>query len=190
VRSIIPAVAHWLRRGAGPSRDLPGLPPGSRATRGRDGPLSSPERDDFSSNRHPALSFCLSMIFSENRFPLFRIMLQGRPLVSPGFPGCSGAGRSAPARPEPQHIHRPRSGNLRDPAAACCARIHRPPSIVPVIAKLPLIVPSKPASCNSPGRTYSHTAGARPQRSCRHIPCAICTPLLRASCHRRGPALQ
>jgi len=24
------------------------------------------ERDDFSSNRHPALSFCLSMIFSEN----------------------------------------------------------------------------------------------------------------------------
>jgi hypothetical protein len=33
------------------------------------------ERDDFSSNRHPALSFCLSMIFSENRQPLFRIML-------------------------------------------------------------------------------------------------------------------
>ena len=32
------------------------------------------ERDDFSSNRHRALSFCLSMIFSENRFPLFRIM--------------------------------------------------------------------------------------------------------------------
>src|SRR5882672_5431194 len=31
------------------------------------------ERDDFSSNRHPALSFCLSMIFSENRYPLFRI---------------------------------------------------------------------------------------------------------------------
>jgi hypothetical protein len=33
------------------------------------------ERDDFSSNRHPALSFCLSMIFPENRYPLFRIML-------------------------------------------------------------------------------------------------------------------
>jgi hypothetical protein len=33
------------------------------------------ERDDFSSNRHPALSFCLSMIFSENRCTLFRIML-------------------------------------------------------------------------------------------------------------------
>ncbi|HXL29220.1 MAG TPA: hypothetical protein VN968_08015, partial [Bradyrhizobium sp.] len=33
------------------------------------------ERDDFSSDRHPALSFCLSMIFSENRYPLFRIML-------------------------------------------------------------------------------------------------------------------
>jgi hypothetical protein len=33
------------------------------------------EPDDFSSNRHPALAFCLSMIFSENRLPLFRIML-------------------------------------------------------------------------------------------------------------------
>jgi hypothetical protein len=33
------------------------------------------ERDDLSSNRHRALSFCLSMIFSENRCPLFRIML-------------------------------------------------------------------------------------------------------------------
>src|SRR6266478_8093391 len=29
------------------------------------------ERDDFSSNRHPALAYCWSMIFSENRFPLF-----------------------------------------------------------------------------------------------------------------------
>jgi hypothetical protein len=29
------------------------------------------ERDDFSSNRHPAPSFDLSMIFSENRCPLF-----------------------------------------------------------------------------------------------------------------------
>jgi hypothetical protein len=34
------------------------------------------ERDDFSSNRHGAPSFCLSMIFSETRYPLFRIMLQ------------------------------------------------------------------------------------------------------------------
>jgi hypothetical protein len=33
------------------------------------------ERDDFSSNRHPALSSRLSMICSENRCPLFRIML-------------------------------------------------------------------------------------------------------------------
>jgi hypothetical protein len=33
------------------------------------------EQGDFSSIRHPALSFCLSMIFSENRPPLFRIML-------------------------------------------------------------------------------------------------------------------
>ncbi len=33
------------------------------------------EHDDVSSNRHHALSFCLSMIFSENRCPLFRVML-------------------------------------------------------------------------------------------------------------------
>jgi hypothetical protein len=33
------------------------------------------ERDDFSSNRHPALPFPWSMIFSENRYPLFGIML-------------------------------------------------------------------------------------------------------------------
>jgi hypothetical protein len=32
------------------------------------------ERDDFSSSRHPALPLCLSMIFSENRSPLFGIM--------------------------------------------------------------------------------------------------------------------
>jgi hypothetical protein len=31
--------------------------------------------DEVSSNRHHALSFCLSMIFSETRFPLFGIML-------------------------------------------------------------------------------------------------------------------
>jgi hypothetical protein len=33
------------------------------------------EHDDFSSNRHRALSYCWSMIFSENRYPLFGIML-------------------------------------------------------------------------------------------------------------------
>jgi hypothetical protein len=33
------------------------------------------ERDDFSSNRHPALAYCWSMIFSENQYPLFGIML-------------------------------------------------------------------------------------------------------------------
>jgi hypothetical protein len=33
------------------------------------------KRDDFSSNRHHALAHCLSMIFSENRYPLFGIML-------------------------------------------------------------------------------------------------------------------
>src|ERR1700686_4348252 len=48
------------------------------------------ERYDSSSNRHPALAFCLSMIFSENRFPLFRIMLEAadlfqRPLLPLGL---------------------------------------------------------------------------------------------------------
>jgi hypothetical protein len=33
------------------------------------------KQDEFSLNRHPALAFCLSMIFSENRFALFGIML-------------------------------------------------------------------------------------------------------------------
>jgi hypothetical protein len=33
------------------------------------------EPDDFFPNRHPALAYCWSMIFSENRFPLFGIML-------------------------------------------------------------------------------------------------------------------
>jgi hypothetical protein len=45
--------------------------------------LKTLERDDFSSNRRPTLSFCSSMIFSENRCPLcadaalrVRIMLE------------------------------------------------------------------------------------------------------------------
>jgi hypothetical protein len=33
------------------------------------------KRDDFASNRHHALAHRLSMIFSENRHPLFGIML-------------------------------------------------------------------------------------------------------------------
>jgi hypothetical protein len=33
------------------------------------------ERDDFSSNRHPALTPFWSMMFSENLYPLFGIML-------------------------------------------------------------------------------------------------------------------
>jgi hypothetical protein len=32
------------------------------------------EQEDLSSNRDPAPGCCLSMIFCENRFPLFRIM--------------------------------------------------------------------------------------------------------------------
>src|SRR5260370_39268936 len=51
------------------------------------------ERDDFSSNRHPALLLCLSMVFSENRYPLFGIMLshgQLRRAGLSGLCGCSG----------------------------------------------------------------------------------------------------
>jgi len=33
------------------------------------------KRDGFSSKRHPALAYCWSMMFSENRYPLFGIML-------------------------------------------------------------------------------------------------------------------
>jgi hypothetical protein len=33
------------------------------------------ERDDFSSNRYPALGYWWSMILSENRYPLFGIVL-------------------------------------------------------------------------------------------------------------------
>jgi hypothetical protein len=32
------------------------------------------KRDEIGMNRHRALAYCLSMIFSENRFTLFRIM--------------------------------------------------------------------------------------------------------------------
>src|SRR5262249_55464048 len=35
------------------------------------------ERDDFSCARHPALAYWWSVIFSENRYPLFGIMLEG-----------------------------------------------------------------------------------------------------------------
>jgi hypothetical protein len=45
--------------------------------------LASLERDEFSSNRHPALALCLSMIFSENRYPLFGIMLYAAAPNSP-----------------------------------------------------------------------------------------------------------
>ena len=52
------------------------------------------DRDDVSPNRHPDLSCCLSMIFSENRFPLFRIMFW----ISTGWrgPGSWAGRRSAP----------------------------------------------------------------------------------------------
>ena len=53
------------------------------------------ERDDFSSNRHPAPAYCWSMIFSEHRYPLFGIMLWQDGRVS-RFPA---PGRLARRRP-------------------------------------------------------------------------------------------
>jgi hypothetical protein len=47
-----------------------------RLLRWRVAALRALERDDFSSSRHPALDSCLSKIFSENRYPLFGIMLE------------------------------------------------------------------------------------------------------------------
>ena len=51
-----------------PVRVLPAGPPAAVL-------LAALERDDFSSSRHHALSYRWSMIFSENRYPLFGIML-------------------------------------------------------------------------------------------------------------------
>src|ERR1700730_18751264 len=53
-----------------------------------------PKRDGFSSNRHPALAYCWSMMFSENRYPpriasgagFFGIMLLGAALAAAIMP--------------------------------------------------------------------------------------------------------
>ena len=50
------------------------------------------ERDDFSSSHHPALAFCLCVIFSENRCPLFGITQLERQVMS-GVEGIFGADR-------------------------------------------------------------------------------------------------
>src|SRR6188508_831444 len=53
------------------------------------------KRGDFSSNRHLALGYWWSMIFSENRSPLFGIMLQLPNLSGAGY-GLSGATATQP----------------------------------------------------------------------------------------------
>jgi hypothetical protein len=47
----------------------------SVTTRSRIGISETPERDEIRMNLHCALRCCLSMIFSENRYALFRIVL-------------------------------------------------------------------------------------------------------------------
>src|SRR5437660_1315528 len=60
MRTANATVRRWSNRAIG-------RPIGSESPRKWcKGPL---EQDDFSSNRHPALYYCLSMIFSENRCP-------------------------------------------------------------------------------------------------------------------------
>src|SRR5262245_11021137 len=52
---------------------LPILDPSPGSARAS--PVPRLERDDLSANRHLALAYAWSMIFSENRYPLFGIML-------------------------------------------------------------------------------------------------------------------
>jgi hypothetical protein len=66
LRFLRPRFAAAGRLTSGPAPP----PPAGRTRRYRD-----PERDDFSSNRHHVPASRLSMIFSENRRPLFGIML-------------------------------------------------------------------------------------------------------------------
>jgi hypothetical protein len=51
------------------------LPAGHASGKLQIGKPQAARQDDFSSNHHPALLLCWSMIFSENRYPLFGIML-------------------------------------------------------------------------------------------------------------------
>src|SRR5713226_5761206 len=52
-----------------------GAPYALPAPLGMAGRFEPPEPDSTELNQALALSFCLSMIFSENRLPLFRVML-------------------------------------------------------------------------------------------------------------------
>jgi hypothetical protein len=48
---------------------------GASASPRKRGEAKTLKRDEMRMNRHRALAYCLSMIFPENRFALFRIML-------------------------------------------------------------------------------------------------------------------
>src|SRR5437762_6023077 len=65
------------------------------------------ERDEISSNRHPALAFCLSMIFSENRLPLFGIMLCDGRADRGEFALATRTARPRPLRRAPSDRARP-----------------------------------------------------------------------------------
>src|SRR5258707_8579236 len=54
------------------------------------------KRGDVSSNRHPAPCFCLSMIFSENRYPTPRVVARGH-----AFPDHALAGEKIKPRTGP-----------------------------------------------------------------------------------------
>src|ERR1051325_10135557 len=59
------------------------------------------KRDGFSSNRHPASGYCRSMMFSENRYPLFGIMLQ-LSVLPPDGTGLRAAGCHEPSSMNPR----------------------------------------------------------------------------------------
>jgi hypothetical protein len=79
-QSILPAYKPHLLEA---DQEIPRRPPASEND--KSGPKAALEdiqtdvpileRDDFSSKRHPVLVSWWSMIFSENRYPLFGIML-------------------------------------------------------------------------------------------------------------------
>src|SRR3981081_2554558 len=65
------------------------------------------ERDDFSSNRHPALSFCLSMISGQT----LRVCPEGKPVAT--FPGSC-------CRLKPDRALRPQRGEQDKWLASRC----------------------------------------------------------------------
>ncbi|MCW2221243.1 hypothetical protein M2232_004775 [Bradyrhizobium japonicum] len=72
--------------------------PDCRKFRDRDAAGRALKRDEIGMNHHRALGYCLSMIFSENRGTLFRIMLYASGTILPGLKIFSGSSAFFSAR--------------------------------------------------------------------------------------------